>query len=141
MSDNEAGEKLMANVKTVKIEANLNVLGVMDATGRVATQEDAFMESQLVTYQNVPKEKVKKAIAAAQIIRDLMAQTVVPYFGLNINFTGNEIVATNQVGGKEAYLQCFITGKEAVSYPYLDALVDSLKQWGDVIINDVTDVE
>ena len=118
----------MANVKSVKIETNLNVMGVMN-TAAGCEASCLGLATEMQRYQNIPKENVEKAIAASRVIRNFMAQAMVPYFGLKMRFTGSEIVETNKAGGRVFYLRCFIEGEEAVSWEYIKGLKDALRPW------------
>jgi len=133
----------MANVKGVKIEGKLNVIGVMDTAGR--REEDHILAlSDMVRYQNVPEDKASDAKAAAKVIRDFMAQTVAPYFGLNMEFDkDNMTIKKNKADGQVRYIQFVIEGQEAVAWAYLKVLIHALKQWCDNgnVFDLVSDIE
>jgi hypothetical protein len=74
-------------------------------------------------------------------ISRFMAQTVVPYYGLKISFTGKERVEKNHVDGQVRYLGYAIHGEEAISFAALDALSESLAVLGKVETNEVKDIE
>ena len=126
----------MANAKNVKIEVNLNVMGILDAAGQA--KFDSFVEADMVKYHNIPVDKASDAFDAAKVIRDFMAQTVSPFFGLKITFADNIVKGTNSVDGVVFYNKGTIEGTESVSWGYLNILIDAMKLWtpdGQVVQN------
>ena len=130
----------MSNVKRVKIQGDLNMQGVLVAAGYDDDHLDLSM-AEIYRYHRIPEQDAEEAVKAARLIRNFMAQTVVPYFGLKFEFDGSQREEENLSKGIVGYLRYVIAGEEAVSYPFLESLVGALEQWGGVYVNKVEDNE
>ena len=127
----------MANTKQVLIEGELNTLGVLAL--RQGMDEDwALSEAEA---NNIPAKEVEQAAQAADRIRNFLASTVMPHYGLKVTWTGRTRDEGNSLGGTITYFEYRIIGQEAVSFAGLEALKADLAVWGRVHRDSIHDIE
>lgn len=73
---------------------------------------------------------------------DYLAAMNTPTFGLRIHWQGESEHRPNERGGKTAFYNFSVTGREAVSYKWIDGFVKTVQRLGGkIIMADAADME
>jgi hypothetical protein len=134
----------MSNVKDIRIQGELDTLALMSAPDSIDPNLDGFDlgASTLIRGHNIPGDKLNLAIEAAKRINRLLAATTFPHSGLKVYFDKVACrTAKNGYNGHINYFRYTIEGQEAVSYRWVDGLVEALEVFGKVTLRACRDLE
>lgn len=128
----------MSNVKRILIQGDLDTMALMSAPSHV-TEDTLELFSR---GSNIPRHKVGDALEAAKRIKELLAFTTLPHFGLKVYFDKIPCRSEkNGHGGKTSYFQYAIEGQEAVAFGWFDSLSAALEIFGKVRLRVCKDME
>jgi hypothetical protein len=128
----------MSNVKLIKIQGDLDTLALMAAPDSVT---ELGCETMMLGH-NIQENHVSEALEAAKRVKEFLAMSTIPHFGLKVYFEDAPARSEkNGYGGQTKYFNYTIQGTEAVRWEWFESLIRALSVFGKVKLRACKDLE
>ena len=128
----------MSNVKLIKIQGDIDTLALMAAPDSVT---ELGCETMMMGH-NIPEGHVGEAVEAAKRVKEFLAMSTLPHFGLKVYFEdAPSRMEQNGYGGQMKFFNYTIQGTEAVRWEWFESLIQALSVFGKVKTRACKDLE